>query len=42
MNKKSLRKIEKEELDTFVYLASESALKKIWDNPKDEEVWSKY
>ncbi len=29
-------------LDAPIHLASESALKEVWDNPKDEEVWSKY
>lgn len=32
--------IEKEELGWL--LLSENSLKDVWDNPKDDEVWSKY
>lgn len=42
INHKKNKSIEDKEFDRFVYLASESALKEVWDNPKEDEVWSKY
>ncbi|MFA5382012.1 MAG: hypothetical protein WC356_02520 [Candidatus Micrarchaeia archaeon] len=33
---------EDKDLINFTMEASEPALKKIWNNPKDDEVWSKY
>ena len=38
-----MRKIERSKKEKQGWLAlAEKSLEKIWDNPKDEEVWGKY